>query len=292
MITIQNLVKIYPGGCRAINDISLKFEAGVYGLLGPNGAGKTTLIRLLAGLLHPTSGKIEIDSLNLDSPEGQEHTRRILGYLPQELGLHGILTIEQELDYFALMKGIRSEAARRKETDRLLEQVGLVEQRRLRIKELSGGQKRRLGIALSLIGQPRLLIVDEPTAGLDPAERVRFRNLLSELGSEGRVVLLSTHIVDDVAQTSRELVVIQSGEVLFRGNVSTLTNYAQRQVWVTTDAIEMAGINPMRVVTSSQKDEGMETRFLGQPTPLAQPARPTLEDAYLLLINRLIKPDD
>jgi ABC-type multidrug transport system ATPase subunit len=291
MITIQNLNKIYPGGCHAINDISFTFDAGVYGLLGPNGAGKTTLIRLLVGLLRPTSGKIEIDGLNLATPEGQEHARRVLGYLPQELGLHGILTVEQELDYFALLKGIRSEVARRKEVANLLEQVGLVEQHRLRIKDLSGGQKRRLGIAVSLIGQPHLLIVDEPTAGLDPAERVRFRNLLSELGAEGRVVILSTHIVDDIAQTCRELVVIQSGSILFQGSVSTLTKYAQRQVWVTTNAYEIAGLDPSQLVSSCQKEDGTETRFLGQSTPLARSVQPTLEDAYLLLINDLLRPD-
>lgn len=291
MITIQNVFKTYPGGCHAIHDISLTFDAGVYGLLGPNGAGKTTLMRLLVGLLRPTSGKIEIDGLSLASPEGQEHVRKVLGYLPQELGLHGVLTVEQELDYFALLKGLRSEVARRKEVAYLLEQVGLVEQHRLRIKDLSGGQKRRLGIAVSLIGQPHLLIVDEPTAGLDPAERVRFRNLLSELGAEGRVVILSTHIVDDIAQTCRELIVIQSGTILFQGSVAILTKYAQGQVWVTTNADEIAGLDPSRLVSSCQKEDGTETRFIGQSTPLARTVQPTLEDAYLLLIHNLLRPD-
>jgi ABC-2 type transport system ATP-binding protein len=207
MIQIESVTKVYPNGHRALNNLNLQISKGMFGLLGPNGAGKTTLMRILATLLRPTKGRIIVFGNNLAMSGGRDKTRDLLGYLPQDTGLHPELTVEQELDYIAILKRVADGNERARQIADTLEKVGLLQSRRELVRTLSGGMKRRLGIALALLGNPHLIIVDEPTAGLDPAERVRFRNLLYELAGD-RVVILSTHIVEDVSQICSDLVVL------------------------------------------------------------------------------------
>ena len=198
MLVIRDLVKTYSSGVQALKGVSLELHPGVFGLLGPNGSGKTTLMKIVATLLEPDSGSIEMKGADLLTRK--DHTRRMLGYLPQDFGLYPTLTAWQMLDYFAKLKGITDKKERHALIDALLERVNLSSERTQRLGEFSGGMRQRLGIAQALIGEPELIIVDEPTAGLDPEERVRFHNLIAETASETTVVILSTHIVSDVSQ--------------------------------------------------------------------------------------------
>ncbi|HET8905967.1 MAG TPA: ABC transporter ATP-binding protein, partial [Ktedonobacterales bacterium] len=230
-IAMQGLTKMYSGKVHALNGVNLTIASGTFGLLGPNGAGKTTLMRILAGILQPTSGSLKINGQEIRSEHDRTQVKRALGYLPQELGLYPDLTAREFLDYIALLKGIDQSQVRHARIDELLELVGLSDVARRKLKAFSGGMKRRVGIAQALLNDPKLLIVDEPTAGLDPEERIRFRNLLADLGGN-RVVLLSTHIVEDIAQTCRDLAVLTEGRVIFQGTVPTLLSEANGHVWV------------------------------------------------------------
>ena len=229
MIEIEHLTKIYPSGTKAIDDLNLAISNGMLGLVGPNGAGKTTLMRILATLLHPTFGQVRVFGYPLDQPAGQAAVRGMLGYLPQEAGYHEKLTVEQELDYMALLKGIAQTRERKQALEHALEQAGLRAVRRERVRALSGGMKRRLGIGIALLGEPRLIIVDEPTAGLDPAERAHFRQTLLELAGD-RVVILSTHIIEDVSQACQDLAVLCSSKLVYRGAPSSLIQKAQANI--------------------------------------------------------------
>ena len=206
MLVIKDLAKTYPGGVQALNGVSLDLSPGVFGLLGPNGSGKSTLMKIVATLLEPDSGTIEMNGADL--LRQKDHTRRMLGYLPQDFGLYPTLTAWQMLDYFAKLKGVTDTKERRALIDALLERVNLSSERQQRLGEFSGGMRQRLGIAQALIGEPELIIVDEPTAGLDPEERVRFHNLISETASENTVVILSTHIVSDVSNVCSSMAII------------------------------------------------------------------------------------
>ncbi|MDQ1613090.1 MAG: hypothetical protein QOG00_3021 [Pyrinomonadaceae bacterium] len=197
MLHIKNLKKTYASHVLALKGVSLEITSGMFGLLGPNGAGKTTLMKILATLLEPDSGAAEMNGVDLLADKGG--ARRMLGYLPQEFGLYPSLTATQTLDYFAKLKGVTDAKERAALIDALLERVNLSAARKQKVGEFSGGMRQRLGIAQALIAQPSLVIVDEPTAGLDPEERVRFHNLLSDTAGENRVVILSTHIVSDVS---------------------------------------------------------------------------------------------
>ncbi|HMA37383.1 MAG TPA: ABC transporter ATP-binding protein, partial [Chloroflexia bacterium] len=199
-VSIKQLRKIYGGKVHALDGIDLQIGPGMFGLLGPNGAGKTTLMRILAGILQPTSGTIQIGPYDGTTAGGRAAIKRILGYLPQELGVYPDLSAREFLDYIAILKGLDDPRARQARVAALLETVGLASVAARKLKTFSGGMKRRVGIAQALLAEPQLLIVDEPTAGLDPEERIRFRNLLGDLAGD-RTVLLSTHIVEDVAQT-------------------------------------------------------------------------------------------
>ncbi len=201
-IEIEGLVKTYHGGVRALDGVDLTIPGGIHGLLGPNGAGKTTLMRILAGILHASGGRALVGGNDLSTEHGRTEVKRSLGYLPQELGLYPDLNAREFLEYVALLKGMDDTPARRGRVAELLETVGLQDQARRKLKTFSGGMKRRIGIAQALLNDPSLLIVDEPTVGLDPEERIHFRTLLAELAG-ARTVLLSTHIVEDIAQTSR-----------------------------------------------------------------------------------------
>jgi ABC-type multidrug transport system ATPase subunit len=284
MIVSEDLSKTYPNGTQALSQITLEIDKGVFGLLGPNGSGKTTLMRILVGLLKPTSGRVLIGGQDISKTAAQQSVKKILGYLPQELGLHDALTVEQELDYFAILKGYGDAKLRRQYVDKAILRAGLQPQRQHTVKSLSGGQKRRLGIAIALLGEPKLLIIDEPTAGLDPAERVRFRSMISDL-SEDRVVLLSTHIVEDISQVCSSLAVIKTGHLIYKGTVEHLIARAEGCVGITENK-EVVGESAHKIVSSRRTKTGMEYRLIGDLSTLAvTPVIPTLEDAYLLLMN-------
>src|SRR6267142_5462623 len=229
MLKIKGLTKTYAGGIQALNGVDLEILPGVFGLLGPNGAGKTTLMKILATLLEPDSGAAEMNGIDLINDK--HGTRRMLGYLPQEFGFYPSFTAEQMLNYFAKLKGVMDRKERAHLVDALLDRVNLSWARKQRLGGFSGGMRQRLGIAQALIGEPQLLIVDEPTAGLDPEERVRFHNLLSETLREGTVVILSTHIVSDVANLCSHMAVIRHGSILASCTPSHAIDQLKESVW-------------------------------------------------------------
>ncbi|HKQ06168.1 MAG TPA: ABC transporter ATP-binding protein [Blastocatellia bacterium] len=285
MLDIEGLEKTYPNGVHALKGINLEVSAGVFGLLGPNGAGKTTLMKILATLLEPDSGRIAVNQV--DFIRQKMAARRMLGYLPQEFGLYPTLTAEQMLTYFAKLKGVVASEERTALIDALLERVNLSSVRKQPVGGFSGGMRQRLGIAQALIGQPRLIIVDEPTAGLDPEERNRFHNLLSEIASEETVVLLSTHIVSDVSNLCGTMAIIRRGEIIaFRTPRAALAQIAN-SVWETTVPREKVSALKSRFkVISTQVFEG-QTRVRvfspdGKPGEEFSPGIPTLEDYYFV----------
>lgn len=284
-IAIDGLTKTYRGGVRALSGVDLTIATGMFGLLGPNGAGKTTLMRILAGILRPSSGRVQIGENDCGTEAGRVAVKRTLGYLPQELGLYPDLSAREFLDYIGILKGMEDRAARHRRVDDLLETVALTDVANRKLKTFSGGMKRRVGIAQALLNDPQLLIVDEPTAGLDPEERIRFRNLLADLAGN-RTVLLSTHIVEDVAQTCRVLAVLAGGQVRFHGSVTELVQAARGKVWVvTTDGSKPAG--DCTVVSTLHLGATVQYRVVGEPAPLlsAMPADPSLEDGYVWLMQ-------
>ena len=290
-IEIGNLNKVYRGGVRALEQINLAIPGGMYGLLGPNGAGKTTLMRILAGILRPSSGKLTMGGYDYDTEKGRVAVKRLLGYLPQEMGVYPDLNAREFLDYVAILKGLDDSRARQRRVDELLEVVSLTDVARRKLKTFSGGMKRRVGIAQALLNDPQLLIVDEPTAGLDPEERIRFRNLLSDLGGE-RTVLLSTHIVEDIAQTCRKLAILKNGRVVFEGTTIDLIGQARGKVWVvTTNTTGNKSSRPtgnITVVSTMHMDTSVQYRVVGEPTPAdgaeAVLTEPSLEDSYVWLM--------
>lgn len=227
-LSIRNVSKTYANGVQALKNVSLTIPAGMYGLLGPNGAGKSTLMRMLATLQEPDRGSIHLGSL--DVVHQKEAVRQTLGYLPQEFGLYPKAKAEDLLDYFAVLKGVTNRSSRREVVKALLKQTNLWGARRQRLGGFSGGMKQRFGVAVALLGSPKLLIVDEPTAGLDPAERVRFLNLLSELG-EKSVVVLSTHIVEDVRELCTRMAIISKGQILLEAEPLKAVEGLQGKIW-------------------------------------------------------------
>ena len=240
---IRGVSKTYPNGVHALKDVSLTIPAGMYGLLGPNGAGKSTLMRILATLQEADSGTVTLGDHSAEPPvsgakgPGQvdvlcqkDDVRKTLGYLPQEFGVYPNVSAETLLDHFALLKGIASRSARREVVEALLRQVNLWEVRKQKLGGYSGGMRQRFGVAVALLGNPKLMIVDEPTAGLDPAERVRFLNLLSELG-ENSVVLLSTHIVEDVSELCTRMAIIDRGEILLETEPLRAVAELRGRIW-------------------------------------------------------------
>jgi ABC-2 type transport system ATP-binding protein len=284
-ITISQLTKVYGGKVRALDGIDLSIQSGMFGLLGPNGAGKTTLMRILAGILHPTSGTLRIGGHDYASEGERTAVKRALGYLPQELGVYPDLSARQFLDYIGILKGMDDRKGRQRRVDALLETVGLSEAASRKLKTFSGGMKRRVGIAQALLNDPKLLIVDEPTAGLDPEERIRFRNLLAELAGD-RTVLLSTHIVEDVAQTCQRLAVMTGGKVVFDGTTMDLIDGARGRVWSLTTA-HAKPEGDFTVVAALHLGSAVQYRVVGEPAPGtgATPADPSLEDGYVWLMR-------
>ena len=265
----------------AVNNLSYTMDTGVYGLLGVNGAGKTTLMRMLCTLLTPTSGTITWDGQDIFSL-GSAY-RNLLGYLPQDFGYYPDFSVQDYLLYIASIKGLRPATARQR-MQNLLEQVGLTQVRRQKMKKLSGGMKRRAGIAQAMLNDPKILILDEPTAGLDPKERIRFRNLISEL-AENRLVLLSTHIVSDVEYIADQILLMKDGSLVHHGTSQQLLASAPTQVWVCTVPRAQADqlLHQYPVVNLKTLPQGVQLRVLSQtpPVPEAHPAEMTLEDLFL-----------
>src|SRR5215218_3528319 len=227
-LSIRNVSKRYANGVQALDNVSLDIPAGMFGLLGPNGAGKSTLMRTLATLQQPGEGQIFLG--DIDVVNQKEAVRQTLGYLPQEFGVYPTSTAEELLDYFAVLKGITNRAERKETTEALLKQTNLWDKRKQKLGGYSGGMRQRFGVAVALLGNPRLLIVDEPTAGLDPAERVRFLNLLSELG-ENSAVILSTHIVEDVSELCTRMAIIDRGEILLEAEPLGAIEEMKGRIW-------------------------------------------------------------
>ncbi|MBB3700173.1 ATP-binding cassette domain-containing protein [Flammeovirga yaeyamensis] len=232
-LIIQDLNKIYSNGVHALNNINLTIDNGMFGLLGPNGAGKSSLMRTLATLQTPDSGSITLNGL--DILKNQDQLRQILGYLPQEFGVYPRITAEELLDHLAILKGITQKKERKDLVDFLLNKVNLYEHKNKAVKGFSGGMKQRVGIAQALIGDPKIIIVDEPTAGLDPGERNRFHNLLADVG-DSAVVILSTHIVDDVRELCTDMAIMSHGEIVYNGSPENVISELEGLVWQKTIA--------------------------------------------------------
>ncbi len=285
MIEIESLSKRYERAAPpALEDVSLAIGPGVFGLLGPNGAGKSTLMRILATLVEPSAGTARV--AGYDVRRDRAAIRHQLGYLPQDFGFYPRLTAYETLDYLALLSGLGRE--RRARIEEVLAVVNLGDVARTRVGAFSGGMKQRLGIAQALLNRPALLIVDEPTAGLDPVERVRFRTLLAALAARS-TILLSTHIVADVDSSCGDLAVLQKGRVVYRGAPTGLAARAEGRVWGATVAPDqlLAVERTCTVAAATATPTGLEVRLVGTPpdglatTPLA----PTLEDGYLALVG-------
>ena len=235
-LEIRDLSKTYANGVHALRDVSLSIPPGMYGLLGPNGAGKSTLMRILATLQAPDSGSVRlVDPApgglgELDVLRQRHEVRRTLGYLPQDFGVYPNVTAESLLDHFAILEGIAGRRTRKATVEALLRRTNLWETRRRKLGGYSGGMRQRFGVAVALLGEPKLMIVDEPTAGLDPAERVRFLNLLSELG-ENSIVLLSTHLVEDVSELCTRMAIIDRGEILLTGEPARAIDELRGRIW-------------------------------------------------------------
>ncbi|MFN0006514.1 MAG: ABC transporter ATP-binding protein [Planctomycetota bacterium] len=287
MLVIRNLVKVYPGPVTALQGIDLDLGTGMFGLLGPNGAGKSTLMRILAGLLEPTSGSVELDGEDIVAKP--EHVWSRLGYLPQDFGFYPHLTGHAMLSHLLRLKGVDAPGGVAKLADELLERVNLSFAAKRKVKSYSGGMRQRLGIAQAIAGDPRLIIVDEPTAGLDPEERLRFYHLLTEL-AQGRIVVLSTHIVEDVAVLCPRFAVIKNGRLV------ALTTPAEARAAIqgaifdgSARKEELAELRGSRCVTQAMLVEGRHRVRIfdpsGSPPPGFEPAQATLEDAYLVLMR-------
>ena len=279
-LKLTNLTKKF-GEFTAVDHMNLTMTEGVYGLLGVNGAGKTTLMRMLCTLLLPTSGSITCDGKDIFKMDGEY--RNLLGYLPQDFGFYPEFTVSDYLLYIAAIKGMRPVAARKRVRE-LLPKVGLDKAANKKMKKLSGGMKRRAGIAQAMLNDPKILILDEPTAGLDPGERIRFRNLISEL-SEERMVLLSTHIVSDIEYIANEIWLMKDGKLVQNGTVDEIINSMPESVWVCTAEKKMVDDMMKKYKISNLKSDakGAELRIISaeKPLPNAQRVPTSLEDVFL-----------
>ncbi len=280
-LTITNLSKTYANGIQALKNVDLEIPQGMFGLLGPNGAGKSTLMRTIATLQEPDSGSIMLG--DLDVLREKDEIRKILGYLPQEFGVYPKISAEVLLDHLAVLKGITNKGERKELVDALLKKTNLYQHRKKNLGGYSGGMKQRFGIAQALLANPKLIIVDEPTAGLDPAERNRFHNLLSELG-ENTVVILSTHIVDDVRELCTQMAIINQGEVLLKGNPAEAIEDIKGKIWRKRIAkSEVEDYRQQYHIISEKMFAGQpEIRVLSddQPDPTFETVESHLEDVY------------
>ena len=282
MLSIKNLTKTYAGGIRALRGVSLEIPTGMFGLVGPNGAGKSTLMKILATLLEPDEGTAQLNGLNL--VEQKDETRKILGYLPQEFGVYPKMPAQDLLEHLAVMKGISSRKERKEAVEALLHQTNLWDSRKKPLGSYSGGMKQRFGIAQALLANPKLIIVDEPTAGLDPAERNRFLNLLSGIG-QNVVVILSTHIVEDVRELCSRMAIISEGQLLLEGVPNQTIASLRGKIWkkvVATEAEREAIEKAFRVISTHLLGGLHEVRVYAESSPGDgfAPAETDLEDVY------------
>ena len=295
-LNIRNISKTYSNGVHALKNVSLTIPNGMYGLLGPNGAGKSTLMRILATLQEPDEGSINLIEPPVISGSGpvksgrvidvvkeKDEVRKTLGYLPQEFGVYPKVSAESLLDHFAILKGITTRSARKEVVESLLKQTNLWEVRKQKLGGYSGGMRQRFGVAVALLGNPRLMIVDEPTAGLDPAERVRFLNLLSELG-ENSVVLLSTHIVEDVSELCTRMAIINQGEILLEAEPVDAMTVLRGRIW--RKLIEKSALSTLgkdHTIISTKLFGGrtvVHIHSVEHPGDGFEPVEPDLEDVY------------
>ncbi len=285
-LSLESVDFRYPGGHRAISGLDLELGAGIVGLLGPNGAGKSTLMRVLATLSRPTAGRVRWNGTDIVAEP--DALRVELGYLPQDFGVYAALDATEFLSFLAAVKGLPARSIRERVAD-CLARVGLAEVGRRRLGEFSGGMRQRVGIAQALLNDPRLLIVDEPTVGLDPEERMRFRHLLAELGGE-RLVILSTHIVSDIESSATDLAAIGQGRLLFHGSPERLLQAAEGHVWDWRIAPErLAEVRSrFRISSALRRSDGIRVRVVGDVAPSddAEPVAADLESAYVWLLGR------
>jgi ABC-2 type transport system ATP-binding protein len=290
-LTISNLSKTYPNGVRALDDVSLTIGNNMFGLLGPNGAGKSSLMRTIATLQDPDSGTISLDGI--DVLKQKNEVRKLLGYLPQEFGVYPKLSAIDMLNHLAVLKGITAAGERREMVEALLQQTNLWDVRKKALSTYSGGMKQRFGIAQALLANPRLIIVDEPTAGLDPAERNRFLNLLASIG-RNVTVILSTHIVDDVHELCSQMAIIVNGRVLLQGSPADSVKGLEDRIWSRLAATddELRAIEAQHEVISTHLSGGQhEVRVFAPSSPGGgfQPVSPSLEDVYFRHLPRPTK---
>lgn len=286
-LTISNLSKTYPNGVQALKNISLTIESTMFGLLGPNGAGKSSLMRTIATLQDADEGEVYLDDLNVLNDK--DAVRRLLGYLPQEFGVYPKMSALDMLDHLAVMKGIMNRGERKDVVESLLRQANLWDVRKKKLGTYSGGMKQRFGIAQALIGNPKLLIVDEPTAGLDPTERNRFLNLLSSIGSEV-VVILSTHIVEDVRELCPDMAIMDQGKLIVEGSPQAAIDALSGRIWkkAVANEAELAGLQKAVRVISTHLVAGQTAIRVyadGSPGKDFAPAEPDLRDVYFLQLS-------
>lgn len=289
-ISIKNLNKTYPGGFQALDGIDLTINEGMFGLLGPNGAGKSTLMRILVTLMKATSGEVLVDGRDINSY--RKEIRTMVGYLPQDFRFFAKLRSWEFLDYAARLAGMTSRTQRRERVDEMLESVGLFEFRNRMANKLSGGMKRRLGIAQALIAKPSIIIVDEPTTGLDPEERIRFRNLLSDLGHTDTIIILSTHIVGDISSTCNQMALLNEGSLIYNGTPDQLVDNAKGCVWmaeVSQEEYEQLK-EEFPIISTIPSGTGWEIQFVGEkPKHIeAKEVEPNLEHAYVHFMDNTL----
>lgn len=286
-IDIRELSKVYPNGKKALDGINLEIENGMFGLLGPNGAGKSSLMRILVTLMEPTTGSVSVNSYDLI--KNRKEIRSILGYLPQDFRFFTKLKTWEFLDYAASLSGIKNKRQRSEKVDEWLDKVGLFDFRERDANKLSGGMKRRLGIAQTLIGAPKIIVVDEPTTGLDPEERIRFRNILSELSQQDVIIILSTHIVGDISSVCNNLALLNNGKLDFNGSPEQLIEKARGHVWqINTSGYEYDLIKEKYAIVSTiPTQEGWEVQLIGDDIHFknAVEIEPNLEHAYVYFME-------
>jgi ABC-2 type transport system ATP-binding protein len=282
-IEIKNLTKTYSGGFKALDSVDLTITKGMFGLLGPNGAGKSTLMRILVTLMKPTSGQVLVDGKDINGY--RKEIRKMVGYLPQDFRFFAKLKSWEFLDYAARLGGMNSKKERGMRVDEMLESVGLFEFRNRMANKLSGGMKRRLGIAQALITSPSMIIVDEPTTGLDPEERIRFRNLLSDLGRSETIIVLSTHIVGDISSTCNQMALLNEGKLIYHGTPDHLVEQAEGFVWrAEVSQLEYETLKTeVPIISTIPSGGGWEVQFVGdKPSGIkATKVDPNLEHAYV-----------
>lgn len=286
-IIIEDLNKTYANGNHALKDVNLTLKNGIFGLLGPNGAGKSTLMKILVTLMKPSQGTVTVNGMDLH--KNRKQVRSMLGYLPQDFRFFSKLKTSEFLDYAARLAGMRKTKERNIAVDKMLHEVGLFEARDRKASKLSGGMKRRLGIAQALINDPKIIIIDEPTTGLDPEERIRFRNLLSTISTQDVIIILSTHIVGDISSTCNNMALLNNGEVAYAGSPDDLIRQAEGSVWlIKADEKEYWEINEkFPVISTIPSKDGWEIQVVANTMDKynAIEIKPNLEHAYIYFME-------